>query len=70
MTALAGDEGHVERFLHAFRKYTNWTQERVQLAPLIGKEVREAAAERGWLVEDLADLTSQFGSDGTQGSLF
>ena len=70
LPALSGDEAHIDRFLNAFRKYQTWDQERVQLSPVVGKDVRDAVAKQGWLVEDLADLTSSFGADDTQGSLF
>jgi hypothetical protein len=46
----------VERFLDQFRRYRDWRIEKVSLAPRIPEEIRRVMAERGRLVQDLADL--------------
>lgn len=68
--ALSTDEGHIARFLEAFAKYRTWNQQRVQLAPVIGPDVRRRTDARGWLTEDLADLTAAFKAEESPGVLF
>jgi hypothetical protein len=54
---LSEAEGHVRRFLEANGKYSSWRQERVGIAPTLDGPTRAALRKRGWLAEDLGDLT-------------
>ena len=60
-TRLAADlahfDGHVERFLKVFPKYDSWTVEKVAVAPRHTTETRSRCEERGYLPQDLGDLT-------------
>lgn len=60
LSDLAIFNGHVERFLDAFPKFSNWKIERVSLAPTIPAEVRSRLAAAGHLAQDLVDLTADF----------
>ena len=53
--------GHVERFLSAEKCYTDWTIERVGLAPTIGPEHRAVLERHGVIPQDLRDLTAGVG---------
>ncbi len=50
-------DGHVERFLQRHGRFANWKLERVAVAPRLEEEHRAAAADRGYLPQDLMDLT-------------
>lgn len=51
-------DGHVGRFLDQFPKYRGWAVQRVCLAPVVSNPIRAHLQSRGYLVQDLADLTS------------
>lgn len=51
-------DGHVERFLAAFPRYANWQVERVAIAPRLSPEQREVVRGRGYLPQDLEELTA------------
>ncbi len=55
---LAGFEGHVQRFLHRFPRLTDWRVEKVAIATLHSAATRRAAESRGYLAQDLEDLTA------------
>jgi len=50
-------DGHVARFLGASPRFRGWKVEKVAVAPAMDVEVRRRIAERGYLAEDLDDLT-------------
>jgi uncharacterized protein len=54
---LAAFDQHIDRFLDEYKRYRQWTVEKVALAPHIDTDVRERLEERGYLAEDLVDLT-------------
>ncbi len=49
--------GHVDRFLGAFPKFDGWQIDRVALSPLMDDEVRRSLRTRGFVAQDLLDLT-------------
>ncbi|NVB36887.1 ATP-binding protein [Pseudenhygromyxa sp. WMMC2535] len=55
---LPSYDGHIERFvgLHP-RRFADWTVERVALAPSLSAAQREKIEARGYLAQDLGDLT-------------
>lgn len=55
--SLADSEAHVRRFLAAFPKYERWTREQVGISTLLDERIRSLLNERGWMAEDLEDLT-------------
>jgi hypothetical protein len=58
---LPAFDGHVARFLASFRRFDGWKVEKVAIAPRLAPEVRRAITERGYLPEDLGDLTAGLG---------
>ena len=50
-------DGHVGRFLAASPRFHGWTVQKVAIAPALDADHRRAAAARGYLAEDLGDLT-------------
>lgn len=50
-------DGHVRRFLGQFPSYAEWRVERVCLAPRVPEDIRQTIERRGYLVQDLTDLT-------------
>src|SRR5262249_26088623 len=61
---LLGDipifDGHVQRFLAQFPTYSSWRVERVCLAPRIPPDIRQSIESRGYVAQDLIDLTGGF----------
>lgn len=59
---LVGDlpafDGHVARFLAAMPRFAGWRVEKVAIAPRLGDASRKAVRSRGYIPEDLGDLTS------------
>jgi hypothetical protein len=59
---LLGDlpvfDGHVQRFLEQFPAYSSWRVERVCLAPRIPPDIRQSIDSRGYIAQDLTDLTA------------
>ena len=55
---LAKFDGHVQRFSKAFPRFTGWRLEKVAIATRHTAETRSACASRGYIPQDLADLTS------------
>ncbi len=53
-------DGHIERFLKdkANKKYRNWTIQKVAIAPQLDPETRKAIEAKGYLPQDLVDLTT------------
>jgi hypothetical protein len=51
-------DGHVSRFLSAFRQYANWSVEKVALSPYIPSATRRTLEQHAYIAEDLADLTA------------
>lgn len=51
-------DGHIQRFLEQFPKFSTWRIERASIAPSIPVEVRTHLEAQGRLVEDLSDLTA------------
>lgn len=49
---------HVGRFLATFRAYQEWTIQKVAIAPALDPETRQAIERRGYLAQDLRDLTA------------
>lgn len=49
--------GHVARFLNEHPRFADWNAEQVALAPLIEAEARAEIEARGFIVQDLRDLT-------------
>jgi len=50
-------DGHVARFLAARPALAGWRLEKVAIAPELSREARVAVADRGYLAQDLRDLT-------------
>jgi hypothetical protein len=50
-------DGHVARFVAAFPKFGGWTVEKVAVAPTLDADTRRRITERGYIPEDLSDLT-------------
>lgn len=57
LSHLGEFDGHVERFLAAMRRFRGWTVERVAIAPRLGHRARQELRSRGYIPEDLEDLT-------------
>ena len=56
---LDGLGAHVERFLGEHRRFAEgWTVEKVALAPVIDAEARAGIEARGFIAQDLRDLTA------------
>jgi AAA+ ATPase superfamily predicted ATPase len=51
-------DGHVARFVTASPKFGGWKVEKVAVAPVLDETARKRIAERGYIAQDLADLTS------------
>ncbi|HBP19903.1 MAG TPA: hypothetical protein DEA08_19195 [Planctomycetes bacterium] len=55
---LAAFDQHVERFLGSHKEYKGWTIEKAAIAPVLGDQAeRQAIEARGYLPQDLRDLT-------------
>lgn len=54
---LSAFDGHVARFLDAMPRFQGWRVQKVAFAPRLGEASRQAITRRGYLVEDLGDLT-------------
>jgi AAA+ ATPase superfamily predicted ATPase len=54
---LAAFDGHVTRFVTASPKFGGWKVEKVAVAPVLDKDARQRIEARGYVAEDLADLT-------------
>lgn len=50
-------DGHIERFLSRMPRFKGWRVEKVAIAPRLGRESRKATRSRGYIAEDLVDLT-------------
>lgn len=57
LPSLSGNDAHVSRFLNYYRKYSTYHLEKVAIAPTIESGMRAQVASRGWIPEDLHDLT-------------
>lgn len=56
---LDGLGAHVQRFLGEHRRFQEgWTVEKVAIAPVIDEDVRTGIEARGFVVQDLRDLTA------------
>ncbi len=55
---LAHFDGHAARFLAAFPRFDSWTIEKVAIAPRHCSETRRACERRGYIPQDLSDLTA------------
>jgi hypothetical protein len=66
---LIGDlprfDGHIQRFLAASPRFASWKIEKVAVAPGLAPSERRAIQERGYLPEDLSDLTSGLAAPNT-----
>ena len=54
---LARFDGHVARFLAASPRFAGWAVEKVAVAPALSREARSHLSGRGYVPEDLDDLT-------------
>jgi uncharacterized protein len=54
---LAKFDGHVRRFLDAFPRFASWRVEKIAIVTTHTAETRRTAERRGYLAEDLGDLT-------------
>ncbi|MBI5486269.1 MAG: ATP-binding protein [Deltaproteobacteria bacterium] len=59
---LARFDGHVGRFLAAFPDYRDWSVQKVAIAPALDPETRRTIEGRGYLAQDLRDLTAGLGA--------
>jgi hypothetical protein len=50
--------GHIERFFEAHAGYRGWEIERVAIAPTLDPKARAAIEAKGFLAQDLGDLTA------------
>ncbi|MBP7127566.1 ATP-binding protein [Myxococcota bacterium] len=57
LSHLGEFDGHVERFLAGMRRFQDWTVEKVAIAPRLGDRARQVIRSRGYIPEDLEDLT-------------
>jgi hypothetical protein len=55
---LNGFDGHVQRFLRAFPRLAQWKVEKVAIAMRHSSATRKVAENRGYLAQDLTDLTA------------
>jgi hypothetical protein len=51
-------DGHIDRFLKAFPRFSDWQVEKVAIAPSLTPEARRAIEAAGYLPQSLGDLTS------------
>ena len=51
-------DGHCDRFLAAIGRFKGWKVEKVAIAPTLDAAARAAIVQRGYIPEDLVDLTS------------
>lgn len=58
---LPSFNGHIERFLEAKTQFSSWRQQKVAIAPVLGRSEREAILEHEYLAQDLSDLIRDFG---------
>jgi hypothetical protein len=56
---LADFDGHVARFLASHRRFEGWRIEKLALTALHTAQTRRAVERRGYLAQDLADLTRE-----------
>ena len=56
--SLTRTEGHIQRFLAVHRKFATWRTQKVAIAPALDAAMRAEISARGWIPEDLADLTA------------
>jgi hypothetical protein len=54
---LPAFDGHIERFLGTMPRFKGWRVEKVAIGPRLGRASREAARVRGYIAQDLVDLT-------------
>ncbi len=58
---LVGDltkfDGHIDRFLKTFRRFEEWTVEKVAITPEHTEETRKTSIAKGYIPQDLIDLT-------------
>lgn len=57
-TEPAALDGHVQRFLALHPRFATWRVERLACAPAVPPDARAVLADRGLIVQDLADLTA------------
>jgi AAA+ ATPase superfamily predicted ATPase len=57
---LSNFEGHVARFLDQHRRFASWTVEKAAIAPEIDVDTRALIEARGFVAQDLGDLTAGF----------
>lgn len=50
-------DGHIERFLAVMPRFSRWTVEKVAVAPAHSESTRRAVEARGYIAQDLDDLT-------------
>jgi AAA+ ATPase superfamily predicted ATPase len=50
-------DGHVARFVAAFPRFGGWKIEKIAVAPSLDEPARRRIVERGYIAEDLHDLT-------------
>lgn len=57
VSELSVFDGHIQRFLDTFRRFNDWTIERVSIAPSLPADVRAQIVAKGQIAQDLTDLT-------------
>ncbi|WP_219906868.1 ATP-binding protein [Enhygromyxa salina] len=55
--SLASFDAHIERFVSHQRRYDGWVVERVAIAPVLDAAARGVIEGRGYIAQDLHDLT-------------
>jgi uncharacterized protein len=55
---LARFDGHVNRFVQAFPRFSEWQVEKVAIAPSLTQEARQSIQAKGYLPQSLEDLTT------------
>ena len=55
---LSKFDGHINRFLGSFPRFNSWTVEKVAITPRHSMETRKAAEDKGYIPQDLIDLTN------------
>jgi hypothetical protein len=58
VASLSGTDAHIARFVAAHAKYRAWRTERVAIATTLSQQTRKEIESRGWIAEDLGDLTT------------
>jgi hypothetical protein len=51
-------DGHVARFVTASPKFGGWAVEKVAVSPVLDQAARRRIEMRGYIAQDLADLTA------------